>query len=171
MAKLDSQRLIFGLYLLVLIVIGEVVLIYFNLPAWPAFMVMIFFLIDHMDVKKAHHILIGGCFGIICIILTKLFIVATARVLGVNPAQILFIVLIVYAIVAFGEILPVLFNNYAFMFLTISGLAVTSSHPNPLVWIGVELVGGGIFIAGIIGIMKIMGVQARKKADTSVKPA
>lgn len=167
MAKLNPQRLIFGLFLLVLIVVGEIFLGHFKLPGWPAFMVMIFFFTEHMNIKKAPEILIGGIFGIACIILAKFFVQATAPSLGLEAAKILFVVIIVYAIVAFGEVLPILFNNYAFMFLTVSALASTTPNPNPFVWIAIEVIGGGIAIAGIMGIVKIMGILAQGKAAQS----
>ena len=123
MGKLDPQRLIFGLFLLVLVVSGEIVFSHFKLPAWPAFMVMIFFFMEHMDLKKAPGILFGGGFGIMCIVFIKYFMITLSPYTGMEFAKISFIVIVVYAIVAFGEILPVLFNNYAFMFFTVSGLA------------------------------------------------
>lgn len=156
MAKLNTQRLVFGLFLLVIIVIAELVFGATKLMAWPAFMVMIFFFMEHMNVKKVPDILVGGCFGIICIILIKYFIHAFAPLLGVEFSKILFILIVIYAIVAFGEIFPVLFNNYAFMFFTISGLALTAPDPNPLVWIAVQLVGGSLLIAGVVAILKLM---------------
>lgn len=167
MAKPDPQRLIFGIYLLVLIVVGEVILDHFNLPAWPAFMIMILFFIEHSNIKKAPEILAGGCLGIVCIILIKYFIGTLAPVIGQESAKILFIVVVVYAIVAFKEIVPILLNDYTFMFFTVSALAIKMPESNPLVWISVELIGGGIFIAGIIGIFKIMEATAPQKAVSS----
>ncbi len=166
MAKLNPQRLVFGLFLLVLIVAGEVVLHHFELPAWPAFMIMIFFFVEHMNTKKIPEILVGGAVGIACIILAKFMVGALAPMLGVQIATLVFIVVVVYAIVAFGEMVPVVFNNYAFMYLTVSA-AIANGNPeaaNPFLWMAIELVGGGIFIAGIIGILKIMGAMAAKKA-------
>lgn len=183
MAKLNLQRLLFGVFLLVLIVIGEIVLHTFHLPGWPAFMVMIFFFVEHMDVKKVPEILVGGLFGLLSVVLAGIVIPALAPSMGVFPATILFVVVAVYAIVAFGEVLPIVFNNYAFMYLTVGaavaktqgilaaleakvpGLETTLGPPNPFIWIAIELVGGAIFIAGIIGILKIMGFLAASKAQ------
>ena len=158
MAKLSKQRLIFGIFLLILIIAAEIVLEHLKFPAWPAFMVMIFFFEAHMDIKKAPHILVGGTVGILCILLTKYFMQATAPALGVEASKITIICLIVYAIVAFGEIVPIVFNNYAFMYFLVSGIAVKVQNPAPnlFLWIGIELVVGVIFIAGIIGIGMIM---------------
>lgn len=156
MTKFNPQRLVFGLFLLVLIAVAELVFGATNLPAWPAFMVMIFFFMEHMNVRKIPEILVGGIFGIACIIMIKYFIHAFGAMLGLEFSKILFILMAVYAIVAFGEIWPIVFNNYAFMFFTISGLAITAPQPDPLVWMGVELVGGGLLIAGVIGIVRML---------------
>lgn len=163
MAKFSRQRLVFGLYLLVLIAIAEIVAGQFKLPAWPAFMAMIFFFAEHMDPKKAPHILVGGVFGIACILLAPPMVGALAPLIGLEFATLVYILVVVYAIVAFGEIAPMYFNNYAFMFLTVTGLAMQLPQPRPFVWMAVAAVGGGLLIAGVIGIVKLMARQAAAK--------
>jgi hypothetical protein len=150
-AKLSKDRLIFGVFLLVIIALGEIILGHMKLAAWPAFMVMIFFFEAHMDLKKAPNILVGGVFGISNLILIKIFITALAPSLGVELAKLIYILVFVYLIVAFGEILPFLFNNYAFMFFLVSGVAAKAPDPNVFVWMATTIVGGGIFIGAIIG--------------------
>ena len=86
MPKFNRQRLVFGLYLLVLIAAAELVAGHFGLPAWPAFMAMIFFFVEHMDTRNAPHILVGGVFGIGCILLAMPTISALAPLIGVEPA-------------------------------------------------------------------------------------
>ena len=55
---------------------------------------------------------------------------------------------------------PLFFNNYAFMYLTVAGLAVRLPEPNPFLWMGMAAVGGGALIAGTIGIGKLMAPAA-----------
>lgn len=162
--RFNSQRLIFGAYLLALIAIAEVIIGHFKLPAWPAFMVMIFFFAEHMDVKKAPAIVVGGSFGIALVIAAKLIVTALVPVLGLELAKLAFVLGIVYAIVAFGEILPLFFNNYAFMFLTVSGLAAQLPEPKPLLWIAMAAIGGSALIAGVVGIGKWMARSAQPSA-------
>lgn len=152
----NPQRLIFGAYLIVLIALAELVIGHFALPAWPAFMAMIFFFAEHMDVKKAPHILVGGTFGIGLVIVAKLMVTGLAPLMGLELAKLTFVLVVVYAIVAFGEMLPILFNNYAFMYLTVSGLAAQLPNPKPLLWMAMAAIGGAALIAGVVGIGKWM---------------
>jgi hypothetical protein len=157
MVKFDRHTLTFGLYLLVLVGVAQYVGDYFRLPIWPAYMAMIFFFVDHMETKKAPHILVGGVAGIAAILLFAPTITFFAPYIGVEASKIALILVLVYAIVAFNPILPAIFNSYAFMFLTVSGLALEAPEPNPYLWMAVEAVGGTILILGVIGINKIMG--------------
>jgi hypothetical protein len=167
MPKFDRQRLIFGLYLLVLIAAAELIVGRFKLPAWPAFIAMIFFFVEHMDVKKVAHIVVGGTFGIGLILLAKPIIGALAPLVGPELASLGFVLGLVYAIVAFGEMVPMFFNNYAFMTLTVTGLAAQQPNPNPFLWMAMSLVGGGLLIAGVVGIGKLMAPRAEAKQAAS----
>jgi hypothetical protein len=163
MPKFNRQRLTFGLYLLVLIAATELLTGRFGLPAWPAFMAMIFFFVEDMDPGVVPHILVGGVFGIACILLAMPTIEALAPLIGVEFARLAYILGVVYAIVAFGEMAPLFFNNYAFMYLTVTGLAVQLPQPNPYLWMAVAGVGGGLLIAGVVGIGKLMAPPAAAK--------
>ena len=163
MPKFDRHRLIFGLYLLVLIAAAVLITGHFKLPASPAFMAMVFFFVEDMDVKKVPQILVGGMFGIGCILLAAPTIGALAPSIGVEYATLVYILVVVYAIVAFGEMVPLLFNNFAFMYLTVTGIAVQLPEPNPYLWMAMTGIGGALLIAGVIGIGKLMGPPAAAK--------
>jgi hypothetical protein len=160
MPKFNRQRLVFGLYLLVLIAVAELVAGHFKLPAWPAFMAMIFFFVEHMDPKKVPHILVGAVSGIACILLAAPIVGALAPHIGLEFATLVYVLVIVYAIVAFGEMVPLVFNNYAFMYLTVTGLAMELAHPNPPLWMAIAGLGGALLIAGVMGIVKLMSSGA-----------
>ena len=163
MPGLDRHRLIFGLYLLVLIAAAVLVAGRFGIPAWPAFMAMVFFFVEDMNVGKVPHILLGGMFGIGCILLAAPIIGVLAPLVGVEYATLAYILAIVYAIVAFGEMAPLLFNNFAFMYLTVTGIAVQLPAPDPWLWMGIAGIGGGLLIAGVIGIGKLMSPTTAAK--------
>ena len=163
MAKLSKDRLIFGVFLIIVVALVEIISGKLGFPAWPAFMVMIFFFEAHLDIKKAPHILVGGLFGIVNIILIKMFLGATAASMGLELAMLVYVIVFVYLIVALGEVVSIVFNNYAFMFFLVAAVAAKTPAPNVFVWMGVEVVGGALVIAAILCIMKIMGSLAAKK--------
>jgi hypothetical protein len=156
MPKFDRHRLVFGVYLLVLIAVAVVVTGHFKLPAWPAFMAMVFFFVEDMNSGKVPQILVGGMFGIACILLAPPIVGALAPLIGVEYATLAYILVVVYAIVALGDMVPLLFNNFAFMYLTVTGIAVQAPDPNPYLWMAVTGIGGGLLIAGVIGIGRLM---------------
>jgi len=158
MAAVRKERLLFGVFLLILIVAIELVLHRFHLPTWPAFMIMIFYFETHMDKSRAPHLILGGAVGIVCYMLTAQFVEAWGPAMGTATARLLCICLAVYAIVAFGEVLPMVFNNYAFMLFLVSGLAANleGMTPEPWLWLGIQSIGGTIVILAIIGIGKLM---------------
>jgi hypothetical protein len=155
--KFDRQRLIFGLFVLLLIVATELVTSRLRLPAWPAYVAWVLFFIEQMNTRKAPHILAGAAAGIGLILLAPLAIGLLAPLLGAEWGRLAYILLAVYAIVAFGEMLPLVLNNYAFLYFTISGLALQTPDANPYVWEFMALVGGGLLIVGTILTGKIMG--------------
>jgi hypothetical protein len=164
MAGFNRHRLVFGLYLLVLIAIAVLVTDHFAIPAWPAFMAMIFFFVEQMDVKKVPNILVGGVFGIACILLATPVVGALAPLMGVEYATLAYVLVVVYAIVAFGEMAPLFFNNYAFMYLTVTGVAVRLPDPDPYLWMAVAGIGGGLLVAGVVAIVRIMTPRAQPQA-------
>jgi hypothetical protein len=153
---LSKQALLFGFFLVAFIIVFEIILARLKLPAWPAFMVMIFFFVVHEDAALTPNILIGGLTGIICAILIKKFIVPLEPLIGVEYAKLIFIGVFVYSIVLLKDAIPYVFNSFAFMFFLIASLAGKAPNPNPYIWIGVELIVGGIFIAGILGINRLV---------------
>jgi len=160
---LTKRGVVFGFLLVAFIIIFEIIIARLSLPAWPAFMVMIFFFVVHEDTKQAPSILIGGLTGIICMVLCEMFIETLAPALGHEAAKLIFIGLFVYAIVLLQHAIPYVFNAFAFMFFLVSAIALPSATVSPYVWMGVELVFGGIFILGILGINRL--VNAMLKSD------
>jgi hypothetical protein len=151
-----KKSVLFGFLLVAFIIVFEIILARLNLPAWPAFMVMIFFFVVHEDVKQTPNILIGGLTGILCVILLEVFVDTLNPLIGHESSKLLFIGLFVYAIVLLKDALPYVFNSYAFMFFLVSAIALPTATVSPYVWMGIELAVGGIFIMGILGINRIV---------------
>ena len=164
MGKIFTKKsLLFGFLLVAFIIVFEIILAALSLPAWPAFMVMIFFFVVHEDIKQAPNILIGGLAGILCMVLSEIFIEALIPVMGHEAAKLLFIGLFVYAIVLLKDAIPYVFNSYAFMFFLVSAIAQPSAKVSPFVWMGIELVVGLIFILGILGINRIVSAILKEE--------
>lgn len=70
----NKKTTIYVTMLLVVIMIGEFALEGNHLATWPAFMVMIFYFMSHMNIKEAPAILIGGAFGLFNMVIIKAFI-------------------------------------------------------------------------------------------------
>ena len=66
-----------------------------------------------------------------------------------------------------GALVPLLFNNFAFMYLTVTGIAAQLPEPNPYLWMAITGIGGGLLIAGVIGIGKLMSPPGTVKQPTS----
>jgi hypothetical protein len=151
-----KKSILFGFLLVAFIIVFEIILARLSLPAWPAFMVMIFFFVVHEDTKQAPNILIGGLAGIFCVVLYGIFIEALQPMIGHEAAKLLFVGLFVYAIVLLQHAIPYVFNSYAFMFFLVAALAMPAAKVSPYVWMGIELIVGGIFIAGILGTNRMV---------------
>ncbi|HLZ20005.1 MAG TPA: hypothetical protein VKO67_10340 [Smithellaceae bacterium] len=162
--KPDKNRLIFGVFLVILVGIAFMIFGHFKIPSWPAFLVMICFLETHMDKQKIPNILAGGLFGMANLIVIKYFIQFLAPYIGLEASVLLYMLIFIYAIIGLGESLPIVLNNYAFLFFTIVGIVYKLPDFNLFLLMGVELVGGAIFIAAILGIIKIVTIMAIKRA-------
>jgi len=232
MATLSSAfnklNVIFLALLLVLIMAGEYILEPMHLAAWPAFMIMIFFFMAHMNIKEAPAILLGSAFGIFNLVLIVYWFGLTVPLLGGDMAKytdphtveamfiskLIYIALFVALIVFLKDIIPWVFNNYAFMCFTVAaavaggntaaavaaktvagyanGVAAAGANPaaiaamkaatdkamaatvpvtNVYQWIGIELIGGAIFIVGIYGINKLLGKIAGAPVASSTHDA
>jgi hypothetical protein len=155
--KFNRRRLILGLYVLALITITELVTGHLELPAWPAFVAWILFFGEHMNSKRAPHILIGAAAGIGLVMLAPIVIGVLAHVVGGEWGRLIYILAAVYAIFAFGEMIPLVLNNYTFMFFTVAGLALATPNPDPQLWLLMEVAGGGLLIGATIVVGRIIG--------------
>lgn len=166
--KFNRSHLLLGLYVLVFIVITELVTARLKLPAWPAYVAWILFFGEHLNVKRTPHILLGAAAGIGLVMLAPLVIGALAHPIGAEWARLMYILAAVYAIFAFGEMIPTVLNSCCFMLFTVGGLAMAAPHPNPPLWLLMELVGGGLLIGATILVCRIIGVHAAAQAVPAV---
>jgi hypothetical protein len=167
MVKFNRRRLIFGLFILALITITELVTERFKLPAWPAYTAWIMFFIEQHSPKKVPHILLGALTGIGLILLAPAVIGSLAPSLGLEWARLLYILAAVYAIVAFGEMVPWVLNSFTFLFFTVAGLALATPAPNPYLWAVMAAGWGGLLIGGTILFDNFMGPAPAQAPGTA----
>src|SRR5256885_8315112 len=78
-----------------------------------------------------------------------------AHLSGAEWGRLIYILAAVYAIFAFGEMIPLVLNNYTFMFFTVAGLALAAPNPNPQLWLLMATAGGGLLIGATIVVGRI----------------
>jgi len=162
----NRGRLILGLYVLALIVITELLSSHFKLPAWPAFVAWVLFFGEHMNPRSAPPVLVGAAVGIGLVMLAPPAIGVLARLIDPEWGRLIYILGAVYAIFAFGEMIPVLLNNHTFMFFTVAGLALMAPNPDPKLWLLVEVAGGGVLIGATVLVGRIMATPGSAEAVT-----
>jgi inner membrane protein involved in colicin E2 resistance len=162
--KFNRRRLILGLYVLALIVITELVTHHLKVPAWPAYVTWVLFFVEHMNPKRAPHILIGAAVGIGLIMLAPLVIGLLAHLIGADWGRLIYILAAVYAIFALGEMIPLVLNSHTFMLFTVAGLALATPHPNPQLWLLMEVAGGALLIGATILAGRLIGVPGAAQA-------
>lgn len=96
--------------------------------------------------------------------LAPLVIGVLAHLIGAEWARLRYILAAVYASVALGKMMPLILNNYCFMFFTVAGLALATPHPNPQLGLLVEVVGGGLLIGATIVVCRISGAHGAAQA-------
>jgi hypothetical protein len=162
--KFNRHRLILGLYVLALILITELVTGHLELPAWPAFVAWVLFFGEHMNPRRAPHILIGAAAGIGFVMLAPIVIGLLAHLIGAEWGRLIYILAAVYAIFAFGEMIPLVLNYCTFMLFTVAGLALGAPNPNPALWLLMEAAGGGLLIGATIVVGRIIGAPSAAEA-------
>jgi hypothetical protein len=162
--KFNRHRLILGLYVLALILITELITGHLELPAWPAFVAWVLFFGEHMNPKRAPHILIGAAAGIGFVVLAPIVIGLLAHLIGAEWGRLIYILAAVYAIFAFGEMIPLVLNYCTFMLFTVAGLALVAPNPNPPLWLLIEAAGGGLLIGATIVVGRIIGAPSAAQA-------
>jgi hypothetical protein len=162
--KFNRHRLILGICVLALIIITEFVTHHFKLPAWPAYVTWVLFFVEHMNPKRAPHVLIGAAAGIGLVILAPSVIGLLAHLIGADWGRLIYILAAVYAIFALGEMIPLVLNSHTFMLFTVAGLALATPHPNPQLWLLMAAAGGGLLIGATIVAGRLIGAPTAAQA-------
>lgn len=156
MKKTNKNEVFVISVVFVWIYIVNVVSAILGLVGWPMYFVPIFFFIQGADKKKIPSIFIGATLGLLASYFLVSGLGALTPAIGLVPAFMILIGIILAVIIIGGTVCPIACNNVAFAYLTAStinleGITFASITNNLLVL----YLGGGIMLAGAIGASMI----------------
>lgn len=162
MIKIESTK--------IAIVVGGAIclmIVLFNLSTivqqgWPAFLPTLFFIIGVSLVgpkmyDQIKDIFVGALVGIFLNYIQFFLIGKLAPFMGGLPATLLLVFLIVWFIMIMGDILPIAFNNYTFIYWLLASAMPPSLQTlnGSLLMMGTLLIGGLIFMGIVVGLLRL----------------
>ena len=116
-------------------------------------------------------IFIGGAAGLSFTVFFKWGMDRVGGFIGGYPALILLLFVILGCVILGGNFFPIVFNNITFAYFTVGCLELTDSMKRFPGWMGMFLLGGGIILAGAVGVIFIcnsaLAVVAGKKEENN----
>ena len=137
---------------------------------WPAFFAMISFFITGADVKNIPSILISAVVGLAVALLFMVIVTPVSIALGsATLGQLLLIWIVVFCIAFLGDphLVPICFNNYAFIYFTAALMLVPEITEAAMAgglyalfgtWMATAVLGGG----GVLALILFLITMARK---------
>jgi len=164
---LKKQTVIAGLIVAAWLCVTLVVLGIFKITqGWPAFLILLFFFESGANLKNLINIFVGGIVGLLLGGVLPLAAVAIAPALGLQVSILIVVFIIVFLLIALGDVAHMFFNNYAFVYFTI---ALIFPKQLTLQWLGVLIVGGLFFVGGCLGFFKLLNSDSAPPESTSVE--
>jgi len=152
--RLSKEKVIAGLIVAFWLVVTLVILSKFGISeGWPAFLTLLFFFEAGAKTDNLVNIFVGGAVGLLLAACLPIAVGAIAPALGVELSALLVVFVIVFLIIALGDVAHMLFNNYAFCYFTV---ATIFHEQATLQWLAVLILGGIFFTGGIIAIIKLI---------------
>jgi hypothetical protein len=159
---MKKETVIAGIIVGVWLVLTLIILSQFGISqGWPAFLTLLFFFESGTKTENLKNIFVGAAVGILLAAVMPSSASVLAPVLGMEPALLLVVFVIVFLIIALGDVAHMFFNNYAFAYFTV---ALIFPQQATLEWLAVLILGGIFFTGGILAIIKLM---TRNKEATS----
>ncbi|MDD2556227.1 MAG: DUF1097 family protein [Syntrophaceticus sp.] len=159
---MKKETVIAGLIVGVWLVLTLIILSQFGISqGWPAFLTLLFFFESGTKTENLKNIFVGAAVGLLLAAVMPSSASVLAPVLGMEPALLLVVFVIVFLIIALGDVAHLFFNNYAFAYFTV---ALIFPQQATLEWLAVLILGGIFFTGGILTIIKLM---TRNKEATS----
>ena len=130
----------------------------FNIhQVWPAALVVLFFFLGHADTKNIPNIFVGGVVGLLMAAALPACVGFLAPTLGLKAAIYVMVGVMVFAIIALGDVLDIAFNDYNFAYFTI---ALIFHEQLTVHWLATLLLAGPFFLFGVLytikGVMKMV---------------
>ncbi len=136
---------------------------------WPAFLTLpLFFMTGGTDKKQLINIFVGAVVGLLltAALAPVIGFLVQATGLGVQPAILAVVGLVVFLIIALGGVAPMLFSNYTFVYFTV---AVIFTEQATITWLGTLILGGAFFVGACLlsmnYILPLLTKGAQAKAD------
>ncbi len=131
---------------------------------WTLFFANIFFFMLGADIKRWKELLFGGLFGLASAWLFAQAMGILTPVIGVLPAVVLPLALIIFFMIVCGPIFPSICNNVAFGYLTIATINMDTLIADTVPAMIVFVVGGTIMVGGAWLILRFFMGKAESKA-------
>lgn len=149
-----KETLIAALIIAAWVVVTLLVLGIFKVKSgWPAFLTLLFFFESGAKIENLKNIFCGAVVGLLLAGGLPFAVKALVPSLGLEPAILLVVFIIIFLIVALGDVAHMFFNNYAFVYFTIASIFPKQAT---LEWIIVTVLGGLFFSGGSIGLIKLL---------------
>lgn len=149
-----KETVIAGLIVAVWLVVTLIILSQFGISqGWPAFLTLLFFFETGAKTENLKNIFAGAAVGLLLGAALPVVAGALAPAMGLEPALLLVVFVIVFLIIALGDVAHMFFNNYAFCYFTV---ACIFPQQATLEWLAVLLLGGLFFTGGILLMIKLM---------------
>lgn len=137
---------------------------------WPAFLALpLFFLVGGSDMKQLANVFVGGAAGLIISagVAPAIGIGMMKMGLGLTPATLLVVFLLVALIVGLGGAVPLVFNNFNLVYFTVALIFVGKPEFQLVQWLTTLVLGGAIFVGGTLLCMNFI-LPRLTKADSAI---
>jgi len=124
---------------------------------WPALLTLLFFFEKGGDVKNLPNIFVGAVVGLLLAALVPIAVEAIAPTVGVLGGSLIVVFILVFLIIALGDIAHMFFNNYAFVYFTIA--LIFGKEQLTVQWLIVLVAGGIFFTGGVLVFAKLLGMS------------
>ncbi len=161
---ITTVKLVAGISVAVWILVTIEILGRFNIhQVWPAALVVLFFFLGHADTKNIPNIFVGAAVGLLMASALPVCVKFLVPTLGLKPAIYVMVGVMVFLIVALGDVAHIAFNDYNFAYFTI---ALIFPEQLTVHWLATLVFAGAFFLFAVLYSIKWI-MQALAKAPAA----